>query len=98
MKGDDLNCLSWNAAGRGILPSLASKAATNKVCPPSNALQYFGIYKILLHKIMLYNILGHAVLQILLYKIMLYNIWCNNALQTDALQEVWDELRVAGHF
>ena len=29
---------------------------------------------------------------------MLYNIWCNNALQTDALQEVWDELRVAGHF
>ena len=42
MKGDDLNCLSWKAAGRGILPSLVSKAATNKVCPP----------------LMLYNILG----------------------------------------
>ena len=81
MKGDDLNCLSWNAADRGILPSLASKAATNQQSLPlTNALQYFGIYKILLHKI------------------MLYNIWCNNALQTDALQEVWDELRVAGHF
>ena len=47
MKGDDLNCLSWNAASRGILPSLVSKAATNKVCPP----------------LMLYNILGNTALQ-----------------------------------